>query len=672
MKKILIITPARVRESDLIETIRRVGCEVTLTPKTALPALDASGYDAVVISGGTESEPMTFTPAEREAADRLSRSGVRVFAEFCQYLGAVNCPNVESTRYARPVSRFRYGEIIEGDILDEQCNTRVVHFYASESRIPLLSYRANPEGFYTLKNYADAEFPVSADALWTEHDTLLFCTFRLADFAKACFAPRKKWFSLIGFILLWLTGEKHDLSFLDAFYAQNAYSTTPCEGTDVELARAAERAMDWHEKGGFLLPPDENGCRAVLEGVGAAVLPDGTHSALHNYTTVSTGETALAYYLQSLYTGDDNSRRISDELLASGRRHIADAADETDGWGRSGDNAWWNVCYQDDDARGLLFPRLLRALYGEALPDADAVRRNLDFLLRTTGTDGLRVARTELVDDKKLLVQTFEIEPDASRAGKWRWGGGRTLPIAELRAQAGGSPSAHYNGYYLAALLLAYKVLGDERYRDTAVRGLETIMAHFPNTAREHSETQELCRLILPLSYLYWVTGEEKHRTWLYAVTRSLLEKQHSSGAFIEWDTGYNACCAGAKDGESSVLAANGDPVADMLYSMNWLPFSLMQAYFITHDDMFLILWRRVCGFLASIQLCSRDKRIDGAWPRAFDVEQGEVYGVPNDVGWSPWSVECGWTMGQIPIGLYCGLLRDRLLAFYGRPGENR
>ena len=88
MKKILIITPARVRESDLIETIRRVGCEVTLAPKTALPALDASGFDAVVISGGTESEPMTFTSAEREAADRLSRSGVRVFAEFCQYLGA--------------------------------------------------------------------------------------------------------------------------------------------------------------------------------------------------------------------------------------------------------------------------------------------------------------------------------------------------------------------------------------------------------------------------------------------------------------------------------------------------------------------------------------------------------------------------------------------------------
>ena len=120
------------------------------------------------------------------------------------------------------------------------------------------------------------------------------------------------------------------------------------------------------------------------------------------------------------------------------------------------------------------------------------------------------------------------------------------------------------------------------------------------------------------------------------------------------------------------MLAANGDPVADMLYSMNWLPFALIQAYFITHDDMFLILWRRVCTFLASIQLHSRDRLIDGAWPRAFDVEQQEVYGVPNDVGWSPWSIECGWTMGQTPIGFYCGLLRDRLLAFYGRPGEAR
>ena len=63
MKKILFITPERFRESDLITVLRRVGCELTLVPKTDLPGLDASGYDAIVLSGGTENEPMTFTPA---------------------------------------------------------------------------------------------------------------------------------------------------------------------------------------------------------------------------------------------------------------------------------------------------------------------------------------------------------------------------------------------------------------------------------------------------------------------------------------------------------------------------------------------------------------------------------------------------------------------------------
>ena len=318
--------------------------------------------------------------------------------------------------------------------------------------------------------------------------------------------------------------------------------------------------MDWHEKGGFLLPPDGTGCRAVLEGVGAAVLPDGTHSALHNYTTVSTGETALAYYLKSLYTGDGAARRISDELLASGRLHIADAADATDGWAAAATTHGGTSAIRTTTRAGCSSRGCCARSTATSCPTRTPSAAIWTSCCAPPAATGCASRAPRLVDDRRLLIQTFEIEPDAARDGKWRWGGGGTPPIAELAGQDGGSPSAHYNGYYLASLLLAYKVLGDEKYRDTAVRGLETIMAHFPNTAREHSETQELCRLILPLAYLYWVTGEEKHREWLYAVTRSLLEKQHASGAFIEWDTGYNACCAGAKDGESSVLAAERRP----------------------------------------------------------------------------------------------------------------
>lgn len=235
----------------------------------------------------------------------------------------------------------------------------------------------------------------------------------------------------------------------------------------------------------------------------------------------------------------------------------------------------------------------------------------------------------------------------------------------ELGTTKEGTPSAHYNGTYMASLLLAYKIFGDERYLSTAVRGMTTFMKVYPNTAREHSETQEYCRLILPLALLYWVTGEETHKEWLYRVTADLEKFKQPNGSFIEWDTGYCASCAGAVGGESSVLCENGNPVVDMLYSINWLPAAFAQAYLITGDEKFRALWRDICRFFLSVQIHSHNKMIDGVWTRAFDVVLNEVYGVPNDIGWAPWSVECGWTMGEIPIGILMGLISDDLRKFY-------
>ena len=48
-----------------------------------------------------------------------------------------------------------------------------------------------------------------------------------------------------------------------------------------------------------------------------------------------------------------------------------------------------------------------------------------------------------------------------------------------------------------------------------------------------------------------------------------------------------------------------------------------------------------------------------------------EVYGVANDIGWAPWSVETGWTMAEICSGLMMGLMEDELMKHYkaGEPG---
>ena len=79
----------------------------------------------------------------------------------------------------------------------------------------------------------------------------------------------------------------------------------------------------------------------------------------------------------------------------------------------------------------------------------------------------------------------------------------------------------------------------------------------------------------------------------LYTVTRDLEKMRHLSGAYLEWDDDYSAACSKQENGECSLLARNGDPVCDLLYSNNWVPLGLMQAYFVTEDAFFYDLFCR-------------------------------------------------------------------------------
>ena len=112
-----------------------------------------------------------------------------------------------------------------------------------------------------------------------------------------------------------------------------------------------------------------------------------------------------------------------------------------DGMLRWTDTAW-QVCYQDDAARAML-PALYNCLYLGDKSEFSAVCRALDFLVKTTATDGCRVARTDA--------------PNLNENG-----------IRALAAAEHGLASAHYNAYYHAALLLAYLVGGNKTYLDVA------------------------------------------------------------------------------------------------------------------------------------------------------------------------------------------------------------
>jgi hypothetical protein len=231
--------------------------------------------------------------------------------------------------------------------------------------------------------------------------------------------------------------------------------------------------------------------------------------------------------------------------------------------------------------------------------------------------------------------------------------------MERLSTTESGRPAAHYNAYYHAALLLAYKSCKKQVYYDMAKKGLESIMALYPNTKREQSETQEMTRLIFPLACLFEISGEDKHKDMLYRVTDDLQRLRHPCGGYTEWDTDYQANCSRREAGECSLLAVNGDPVADLLYSVNWLPLGFSYAYFVTKDRMFYNLWDDITRFVRLAQIQSKDKTLDGAWARAFDMERNEIYGVPHDTGWAPFSVESGWTVGEILMGLMMMKLID-------------
>lgn len=650
--------------SDVLDLLRLSGIAITVIKPDELLAGDLNEYSSIMILGGVEEAPLHFFPREKAMLNEQIRKGKKVFSEFCLDTGYVYLMEARSTRYERPVfvsDNIRINGIDPGDILDEQCNTRINLWRATYEGRPLLQYVRNADGYYQTEVTDSMLEDQSCSALWFQEPNLLICTFRLADFVKGRFAPAAKWKSLIKYIAEWVSEQTVDMDVLEKTYQEtyhfNRYQDDMPLRQQVKVSISS--AIEWFYDASMLIKK-YGGYYGVGEGMGASVYPDGNQQKLGSLRLDCTGETALAFFMNHLLDKDEESLKIADELMIIFRD--LEIREESP---FKGMNVMGMACYQDDCARGMILPILFRCLYTGEKKDLGMAVRSLKFLAGTTGTDGLRVLRTDMrhLQDDRVDGMSLHSCRDGEFT-KWSWSNYQ-MTLRELASEPADTPSAHYNGFYLASLLLAYKITGDAEFKAIGIKGMETMMSYYPFTAREQSETEELCRLVLPLSMLFWVTGERKHKDWLYRVVNDLQKMRHPSGGYLEWDTGYTAVCSNKKDGECSVLSSNGDPIVDMLYSINWLPVGFIQAYFVTGDEHFKALWEGVARFFVSSQVQSANTQIHGAWTRALDVKLMEVYGVPNDVGWAPWSIESGWTVGEITTGLAMGLLADELIRHY-------
>ncbi|WP_147590119.1 hypothetical protein [Clostridium polynesiense] len=491
-----------------------------------------------------------------------------------------------------------------------------------------------------MKDLSGITEKISDRALWMEKDNLMICSFRLANFVRARYSPKNKMRSLVKYILEWVSDEEINTDTVKDYYeikGLNKFSRISEEEFASELKESAKTSLQWFKNSGIIINQGRDG---VYEGFGTEVYPDGSQRFAKLIRADCAGEISLTYFLDYMLNDNENSLEISDNLSS----FIFDYMQEKDKNEFYGMIRWtqqaWETCYQDDVARALN-SHLLKCLYTGRNDYIEECKAALDFLIKTTGTDGTRVMRT---DNRELTEEK----------------------INELHNQPGNLKSAHYNAYYHASLLLAYKLTGIEKYKDISVKGLTEIMKVYPETVREQSQTQEYCRLILPLSWLYWITKEDIHKEWLYKVSKDLQQLKHKTGAYLEWDEGYKATMRNTKgDGECSLLAENGDTVVDLLYSNNWLPIGFMQAYLVTGDEYFKSLWQENIKFILGIQIISDDPRINGVWGRGFDVEYMEYFGSPADIGWGPWAIESGWTVAEILSGIFMGILQDKLKPFY-------
>lgn len=617
--KVLLLTEKMCDFTDVLYS-----CPVDIDCMTIQEAAhaDLAVYDSYCVIGFGKAIDARVHQRLEEAV----RNGKRVFVEATgSFYGIYSAQPVDTTCsrliYVDPEDGSGIEGFVTGDLLDDEANGRMQPYNMVEGYKPLLVYKDHIIAHSHLDATKEEILSDSYDGLWMIGDSIMMTSFQLHNFNRARFAPRNTWEKLIRYIVRWITDAEP--SFMPSSVVtygvpdQNLNEDAVFEKCRKE---AIERGIVWLKQ--FLVDEGRGGIR---EGLCHKINPEGEHALLNTVRNDCSGEAAGVFKLYAHIYGDVSFRKLADNLDSFTYGPMVIKGGLFDGFMRWTEDGW-QVCYQDDVARCII-SSLFDCIFLGNDSTFPEICRALDFLVKTTAQDGCRVFRSDMY---AMTENSF----------------------SELAAAEHGCTSAHYNAYYHAALLLAYKYSKKEKYFEVGKRGLETLMGLYPETQREHSETQEICRLILPLSVLYDVTGEEKHREMLYRVVRDLESHKHPSGGYYEWDTGYKAACSRESTGECSLLTENGDPVVDLLYSVNWLPIGFAYAYYATKDVWFRKLWRDVVGFCLKSQISSDNSLYDGSWCRAFDLELWEAYGCPHDAGWASYSSETGWTVSEILMGM--------------------
>ncbi len=492
-------------------------------------------------------------------------------------------------------------------------------------------------------------------------DGMLIATTKLTNFATGRYGPNDAWSQLWAYIVSQTTGQKVDKfthwpSYVSPMYGrqealpQNAKATSIQKGVEWFYNARFFIHPDWKERwmkyqSDGTMPvgppleqelPNGDGSMGLLEGHASRIAHNGKQQYRYWLRADVQGEAAYALAAAGKFLGKDDFKKQAVNLIdyvfkgsnlrAEQRNDKSSPTYGLIGWAVTHPY----VYYGDDNARAILGMLGASAYLGTDQWDQQVVEAILANF-RTTGKYGFRSDRLE--------------DPNIQRQGwKHYW------------QQDVVNPAPHFEAWMWALYLWLYEKTGYQPLLDKTKTAIRMTMEAYPDKwIWTNGIQQERARMVLPLAWLVRVEDTPEHRRWLDLLVQKLLQNQDASGAIRE-ELGagkgkFGRTASNKEYGlhEAPLIFANGDPIADMLYTSNFAFFSLNEAAHATGNPQYKEAVAKLGDFMTRIQVKSGQyKDLDGAWFRAFEFNRWEYWASNADVGWGAWNTLTGWTQSWI------------------------
>ena len=483
---------------------------------------------------------------------------------------------------------------------------------------------------------ATRHFPVIV-----KNGSFRFSAMRLSRFERATMLPHSRFCDLYAEIFSFVLGVERERC-AEAF--TKVWAPIALAGEANTAKDAVRRAVKWHFSSGLI--PDRSGERGCYEMIRSHDLGLRCNHRVDVMLLTAAMLCTAGKYLKSekIYTCGESL----------GERCFINGVQETEG-----DNAgifhWYEsfgldqkTCYTSDNGRDGMAVLQLYRMTGDA--------RYLDSLKL------LGEAYLGWMDGEPYFKATsFSLSSETLGS----IGRAKTPPDAPV----------FYEGM---ALVLAnlYRITGDERYKTSLKATADALCAQFPKYGSAFSPlTQNFLysRLITVLTAAHEI-GCGDYSALINKLLEVFEDLQDECGGMKE--AGLIMTDGTFSHPEFSVsMGKDHDSITDVLYCVNNLLgcFSLIASMKNAKGidtERADLMRKRLVRFVLNIQITEKDRRLNGGWMRAFDMETHSYFGVNKDRDWGAYCIMGGWVMSFIPLLL---MAEDGAVSVYSiEEGESR